>query len=255
MYGYYQMYIDGPTIRTLSGNSDGSGPNLVWHHYLTLGYKVSSKWRVSATQPFNQYIDDKPSSVQDPFVVADPYFSVANPKLLDWEKQNTSVYFYARYYAPFSRPTRQAADKAAPTDSGYGQVRLFLDPIKTWKGGALALNFQTLLQYRIASSSSHRRAMLNKGDPTRQDAIFVLDPVLSYDINSVWEPYLEYATELDHSTNGHWTPWYKGDYVSPGFNINASKRLFLNPYLLFDPSNIKDVKFTQVGFQVVYTFL
>jgi hypothetical protein len=251
--GTYVNEFSGPTIRSLSGNTDGGGTNLQMIHYMALSYKIGSKWSVGLTQPFYQRIDEKPSTEVDPFEASDPYFTVTNPKIWGSEKYGWNLYGYARYYIPVSRATRQTADAASPKDNGNGRVRLFLNPTKTFLDGAVSLNLQTLFQYRLASRNNADRTAAN-GNSKRDDLIFVFDPILAYTFNDTYDAYLEYSFDMSHSTSGHWTYWRKSDYISLGSDVNVTKKLLLNPYVLMDAA-LDQVKYTQIGITAVYYFL
>jgi hypothetical protein len=252
--GTYINEFSGPTLRALSGNTDGGGTSLQMIHYIAMSYKLGSKWSVGLTQPFYQRIDEKPSTEVDPFEASDPYFTVTNPKVWSNEKYGMGLYAYARYYIPVSRATRQAADAASPKDNGNGRIRLFLNPTKTFLDGALTLNLQTLFQYRLPTHNDADRAAANKGVSKRDNLIFVFDPILAYTFNDTYDAYLEYAFDMTHSTDGRWTYWRKGDYVSLGSDINVTKKLILNPYVLSDAA-FDQVKYSQIGITAVYYFL
>ncbi len=255
--GTYQNWFRGSTIRTLSGNTDGSGTNLLMTHYAALGYKLGSKWSMSMTQPFTQAIDEQPATSVDPFVAGDPYVTFTNSRVLHSDKYGTNLYTYLRYYAPFSRATNRNMNAASVNDAGRGQVRLYLSPTKTFLDGAVTLNLQTLFQYRIAARNNAERTLAN-GEPYRNDLVFIFDPVLSWAPNETYEWYIEYAFDMTHNTKGNilskWTKWKANDYFSPGVNIMVTKKLLVNPYLEITPK-AKEFKNMGIGSNIVYYFL
>jgi hypothetical protein len=251
--GNYINEFSGPYVRSPSGNLDGSGTNLLMIHYISLSYVLGSKWRVGITQPAYMRIDEKPSSQVDPFEPTDPYLTFTNTRVLGSERYGTNLYAYLRYYIPVSKSTINGANSYSPSDKGNGQLRFTLIPSISLMGGALNLSGATFVQYRIAKQSSHDRAAA-KGDPNRDDMIFVFDPILAYTVNDTVEAYLEYAFDMTHSTEGKWTSWKKGDYLAPGLNLQLTKKFLLNPYLLWEP-RFKELRNTGIGVTAVYAFL
>lgn len=252
--GSYINEFSGPYLRAPSGNISGGGTSLQMIHYISLSYILGSKWRVGITQPAYMRIDEKPSSEVDPFEPTDPYVTFTNPRVLNSERYGTNLYAYLRYYIPVSKSTINAANDYSPNDRGNGQVRFTLIPSVTFLGGALNLSGATFVQYRIPRQSSHDRAAANKGNPTRNDMVFVFDPILTYTVNDTVEVYLEYAFDMTHSTDGKWTKWKKQDYLAPGANLQLTKKLMVNPYLLWEP-RFKELKNTGLGVTAVYAFL
>lgn len=258
---HYQLWFRGSNVKALSGNSDGNGTNLLMTHYLGLGYRISSKWSISVTQPFTQRIDNKPADEVDPFASNDPYLSLTNPRVLNSQRYGFNLLGQLRYYLPFSRGTSQAVAKAAPADTGHGMFRFLVAPSKTWLDGALNFTPNIMAFYRLPARTNAERttAQAAKGGSGAHDHLsLIFDPVLSYALSEKLELYLEYAASMDHSTaaplGSKWTKWKTEDYVSPGANIQLTKKLLLNPYLDFPP-RIDDLNLTGVGLQAIYSFL
>jgi hypothetical protein len=255
--GNYQLWFRGPRTTTLSGNTNGAGMNLIATHYLGLGYKVGSKWSVSATQSFTQNIDEIQNTTKDPFVANNPYLTVSNSRIWASDRYGTSLSGYLRYYAPLSRSAQRAADLAEVDEAGNGSIRLLLTPSKSWMDGNLTFSATSLVEYRLAARTSAERQTI-KDSPYRNDMIFLITPTLSYAFNSVVEGYLEYGFDLTHSTKGNvFTKWgkYKDtDYLSPGANITVTKRLSLNPFLEFAP-RVKDAKDMAINIVALYSLL
>jgi hypothetical protein len=261
--GNYQLWFRGPRTTTLSGNTSGDGMSLLATHYLGLGYKVGSKWTVSATQSFTQNIDeisslsDDPVNGVDPFVANNPYLTVSNARIWASDRYGSSLSGYLRYYAPFSRSAQRGADAASPNDAGNGSIRLLMTPSKSWRDGALTFSSAFFLEYKLAARTSNERRIAN-GNPYRNDMVFLITPTISYAFSSAFEGYLEYGFDLTHSTKGNvFTKWgtYKDtDYLSPGANITVTKRLSLNPFLEFSP-RIKDAKDMAIHLVALYSFL
>jgi hypothetical protein len=253
--GTYQAWFRGPTTATLSGNTSGAGHNLALSHYLALGYKIGSKWSVSATQPFTQTIDENPAN--DPFVAGNPYLTITRPSVYSNEKYGVSVYGYLRYYAPVSRSAQRAVDAASPDEAGKGSMRLYLAPNKAFRDGKLNVSVPFLLDYRIASRTRAARELAN-GEPFRNDMVFAVSPTVGYAFTPKVEGYLEYGFDLTHSTRGSLlTKWGKAtdtDYFSLGGNISLTKRLLLNPYTVSE-MRLKDLKTTQLHLVAVYSLL
>ncbi len=253
----YQAWLTGPTVYGIDGgDANGTGTNLNILHYGIVGYKLGSKWKVSATQVFSQTIDEVPSAIVDPFVGTDPYLTFSNSSILKNERYGFNLSGYIRYYAPFSHATKAKVRAASAKDNGGGQVRLYVNPSKTWLDGALSFTAQSLLQYRIASRSDQARILANRS-ANREDMIFVFDPILAYAFNSKVEGYVEYAMVMyhnTHKTSNSWGKWKDNDVVSLGANLQLTKQLLLNPYTE-TPPRMKEAKNTKLGLIAAYTFL
>lgn len=269
---YYLLEIGGPTIKALSGNSEGNevsaggatygGTNLTFIHYFAAGAKIGSKWTVMVTQSASQYVDEVPTGVRDSFVVNDPYITFSNSRILAAPQvSNFKLNGYVRYYAPLSRTSNQRIDAAAPTEAGRGTVRLTLNPNFSWLDGALALNFYNLFHYRFSSVSNPERTAKNAGSASRADYYHIFDPILSYSINSKVDIYLEYAAYMRHNSrpNAEGKQWSRLDSehsLSPGLYISAAKGLFLNPYISWgDGASLGRIGKSTIGFAAQYTFL
>jgi hypothetical protein len=251
--GSYINEFSGPYVRAPSGNLNGDGTNLQMIHYISLSYILGSKWRVGITQPAYMRIDEKPATEVDPFEPTDPYITFTNTRVIGSERYGTNLYAYLRYYVPVSKSTINGANDYSVNDRGNGQVRFTLIPSVSLLGGALNLSGATFVQYRIAKHSSQERAAV-KGDPKRNDMVFVFDPILTYTVNDTVEAYLEYAFDMTHSTDGKWTSWKKQDYVSPGLNLQLTKKLMVNPYFVWEP-RLKELRNTAIGVTAIYAFL
>jgi hypothetical protein len=249
----YVFEMFGMNSKALSGNTDGTGGTITINHYLGLSYKLGSKWSVGATQPFRQLIDQKPSSVADPFSASDPYLALNNSSIIKSASNNFNLSGYIRYYAPVSRETNQTAARAARTDRGHGLLRAGLNPSKTWMDGALNLTVYNIFYYRLAQNSSQER-FLKTGNPNRDDYYYAFLPVLSYSISNVFDVYLEYASLMRHNTEGKWTNFKKEDYVGVGTNITATPKLTINPYFQAAP-RARGVESIDIGLTMVYALL
>ncbi len=254
----YQAWLSGPTAKSLSGNSDGNGTNLTLTHYVGTGYRITKALSINVTQPFQQKIDEQPASVVDPLTSLDPYMTLSHGSIAGSEKYGTSLSGYLRYYMPLSRATNKSANAFSANDAGNGAVRLLVTPSKSFMDGALSISGTTLVHYRLAKQSSQERAVA-KGTGTRNDYYFLFNPSISYDISSKVGVYVEYATgTLTHNTgDGNWTKLNNADlgqYISPGINWQASKRLGVNPYVSWGPV-FRGVKNTNIGVIATYTFL
>lgn len=250
----YQLWLRGPNVRDLSGGDRDNKTNILMTHYFSLGYKLPAPWSIGVNQPFTQTIDEKPQAAADSWIANDPYATLSNAEVWTNKKYGLNLFAYLRYYAPFSRATSQNVAKAAPVESGRGQLRFLINPSKAWLDGTLNLTLTTLLQYRLASNSSRVRAALNAGNSNRDDMLFVFDPILGYMFTKDIEGYFEYATLMNHNTNGHWTSYKATDYISVGVNLQLTKKLNLNPYLDSSP-RLNEFKFAGIGLNAVYSFL
>lgn len=268
---YYLLEVAGPTIKSLSGNSEGNevsvggtqygGTNLTFIHYLAAGMKLGSKWTVMVSQSAAQYVDEVPVGTRDSFVMNDPYITFSNSRILAVPQAKFALNGYVRYYAPLSRLSNQRIDSAAPNEAGRGTVRLTLNPNFSWLDGALALNFYNLFHYRFSAVSNPERTAKNGGSASRADYYHIFDPILSYSINSKVDVYLEYAAYMRHNSrpNAEGKQWSRLDSehsLSPGLYISAAKGLFLNPYISWggEPSLSRIGKST-IGLAAQYTFL
>jgi len=249
----YDMEFYGPSIKSLSGNSAGAGTNLTINHYFGIGYKLPGSWAWGLKQSFTQSIDEVPSAAKDPFVTNDPYMTVVNSKIIGSEKYGTNLLAYLRYYAPFSRATSKETNKVGRKDAGNGRFRFLVSPSKSWLDGDLNLSLTSFLQYRMASNSDSARQTRNNS-PHRDDLTFVFDPTLSYSITKEIGVYLEYAFDMNHSTEGKWTSYKLQDYVALGGNFQATKKLLLNPYISSAPAR-NEFQYASVGLTAVYKFL
>lgn len=247
----FEMY--GMNTEALSGNVAGGGTNLTINHYFGLGYKIGSKWSVMATQPFKQVIDEKPSSVVDPFSASDPYLTFSNSSILKSAPNNFNLSGYIRWYAPTSRLSQQRVDAASRVETGYGLLRAALTPSFSWMDGALSFNFYNFFYYRLAKNSSQER-FLKTGNPNRDDFYYIMDPILSYTLNKTFSVYLEYGAVLRHNTEGKWTNLKKEHYVATGLYINATPKLFLMPYISARPE-ARGFRSMDMGLIASYTLL
>lgn len=267
----YLAWLTGPNSRALSGNVAGEGTALTITHYPAVGYRLGSKWTMMITQPFTQSIDEKPSTEQDPFLANDPYITFSNSRILHSDKYGTNLFGYIRYYAPFSRATRDGYNAGSFRDRGNGVIRFYMNPSKTFMDGALTLNFVTLLNYSLPGNSAAERAAKSSrevakggtpnkytGTGVREDFYFVIDPSIAYALSDKVEVYLEYATGyIRHTTDGKLSKMNHptdGQYISPGLNITVGKNVFLNPYVSFGPV-FRGLKNMDIGLQAQYTFL
>lgn len=249
----YDMEFEGPTVKSLSGNTAGAGTSLKITHYAGIGYKLPGNWAWGLKQSFTQLIDEAPSATSDPFVSNDPYMTVVNSKVIGSEKYGTNLLAYLRYYAPFSRATSQETNNVGRKDAGNGRVRFTIIPSKTWLDGDLELTLATFLQYRMASNSKSARQARNNS-PHRDDLIFVFDPILAYSFTKEVAAYVEYAFDMNHSTEGKWTSYKLQDAVVLGGNFQATKKLLLNPYVSSAP-NRNEFQNASVGLNAYYKFL
>lgn len=251
--GTYQLWFRGPTTSTLSGNTNGRGHNLALSHYFALGYRIGSKWSLSATQPFTQTIDEVPTN--DPFIAGNPYLTITRPSILGSQRYGTNLYGYIRYYAPVSRGSQRAVDAASPDEGGHGTLRLYMAPSKSFRDGRISVSAPFLLDYRMASRNDAERTAAN-GEPFRNDMVFFIAPSVSYSFTPKLDGYLEYGFDLTHSTKGNLTSkWGKAtdsDYFTLGANISLTKRLLLNPYTVSE-LRMKDLKTTQLHLVALYS--
>ncbi len=250
----YLLEVLGARTKTLSGNT-GDGTNITLNHYLGLSYKIGSKWGVGVTQSAGQIINENPND--DPLVFKDPYVTFSNSNIWSSQRYGTSLTGYIRYYAPISRNTQRAVDAASRNEAGKGSIRMVLTPSKSFMDGNLTISASTLLQYRMSSRTNAQRIAAN-GDPFRNDMIFLMTPTVEYSFTPKISGYLEYGFDMTHSTRGSlftkWGTYKTNDYVSPGANIQVTKRLFLNPYLDFPPA-LRDTKDMGISLTAIYSLM
>lgn len=259
----YLAWLTGPNTQALSGNKDGSGTNLTLTHFATIGYKLTDKMSLTATQAVQQLIDDKPAKEVNPWVFTDPYLTLSHSKLAHAEGLATAFNLsgYLRYYVPVGRGTHDTNNAGRVNDTGYGAMRVFVNPSLSWFDGKLSLSPQTLANFKFASLSREERARrAGGGNGDREDFYVLFDPVLDYQISSKVDVYIEYATGyLRHHSNGKFVtnPRTPGDgqWVSPGLNWSPTKHIALNPYFSWGPEFKGGLKNTDIGLQAQYSFL
>ena len=286
---YYLAWLTGPRTEALSGNKDGTGTNLEIRHYPTFGGKFNETLSLVFTPQFTQLYNVKPQAEQRHFTLDNPYFTLEDSKLWKNELYGLNLDAYLRYYLPTSRFTHDQnnvgylpPDTLAPNDNGRGEIRLYLNPTKSFLDGKLTLSGAMLANLKLARLSGDERLArqqaklddLTDNDtlvrqsegadlsftPTtaREDLYVFIDPVVTYSVTPKLDLYLEYATGyLHHDTNGHWTSTnhsVEGRYFSPGAYWAAAKGLSVNPYISYGPVFQGLVK-ADLGLQVTYTFL
>ncbi|MGZ3655331.1 MAG: hypothetical protein ACXVB9_04490 [Bdellovibrionota bacterium] len=273
----YLMWLTGPRTEALSGNKDGTGTNLMMRHYPTLGFKFNDDISLTATELMTQTYNDKTDLESRHFTVDDPYLTLDDAKLLHSETYGTNLDAYVRYYVPVSRASRDGfntgylpSDTLAPNDAGNGQIRFYLNPTKTFLDGALTFSGAVLANVKLSRLSTEERIarqqtelLKNGGDldtatGARENAYIFLDPTVTYSVSSKVDLYLEYSTGyLHHSTAGSWTKLTdpnEGQYISPGINWAAAKKLNVNPYISWGPV-FQGLTKADLGLQIQYTFL
>jgi hypothetical protein len=196
---------------------------------------------------------------------------------------------YLRFYLPISRFTHDETnvgylppDLLAPNDNGRGEIRLYLNPTKTFLDGKLTLSGAMLANLKLARLSPGERTARQQAQldhlsatdlvirqqaglsgsyvpsGTRENLYVFLDPVVTYSVSPTLDAYVEYASGfLHHSTDGHWTSTNnasEGRYFSPGVNWAAAKGLSVNPYISWGPV-FEGLSKADLGVQVNYTFL
>lgn len=240
----YINELYGMNSKSLSGNLDGSGRNLTMNHYESLGYKLGKGWSVAGTAVFRQHIDENPDT--QTFEKRDPYFTVSNAALFNNERYGTSLYFFARYYAPFSRATKRGVNSR--TDAANGLVRIALNPSKTWLDGKITTTLGTSTYIRFAKNAP----------AVHENYFFYLNPSVSYSVSSKLEAYLEWNTGyLRHTTDGKWTSMKDasgGGYLSPGVNWMPTKKITINPYISWSEP-VYQIKNTDIGITSIFSIL
>ena len=247
----YFMEFFGMNGKAIDGQ-EGGGSDLTINHYGSVGWKLSNKWTVKATQAMQQRIRKKVEG-QDDFIMTDPYFTFSNSKIASSDKYGTNLAGYVRYYAPFSRATNQNVGTA--NDQGNGAIRLLVAPSKTFMDGALTISCPSFIQYRLNKSTAQERSALNNGDSSRIDYRAFINPIVAYSLSAKTEAYLEFGTNyINHSTKGTWSNIQDVAYISPGLNLSPAKKVLVNPYVAWDVSAIQLNK-ASIGVNAQYTFL
>ncbi len=251
--GTYIFETYGQTVQDLDG-VDGPGKNFTINHYFSLGYKVGSKWTISAAQMLGQKIDD--NELNDPLVVSDPYVTFSNSSILKNEKYGFNMNGFLRYYMPVSRATRQNANRASDEERGGGMIRFMLNPTKTWLDGALSFNLLSQIYYYVPSRNDGERLAAN-GTPERMDYFLLFDPTLGYDFNETYSAYVVFESVLAHRTNGQGFTKFNepnwGHNVQLGSYLNYGS-LTLNPVISMGPV-YAGLKSAGLTFTAIYRFL
>jgi hypothetical protein len=259
MRASYLFRLAGPSVQSLSGNATGGGTSLAITHFPTLGYRIGSKWSVSATQPFSQRIDEAPAAQADPFVANDPYVTFTNGNILSQARHGVSLSGYLRYIIPVSRATNQNSKLGRRPDAGNGAVQVYLGASRSELDGKVTVAVAALGRYRIPGLSSQERGALS-GSSVREDYFLLLNPSVSYAFSPKYDVYIEYISGfLTHSTDSKWTKFNDpnvGQLVSVGTNAYLG-RLSINPSLSAGPkfNQLKILKTTSIGLDVSYSFM
>jgi len=181
-------------------------------HYFTFGGKAhrrhlpnSTSWELSTTTK-------KPKASRNTSSGADPYVTLSHSKLLHNEEMGFNLEGYARYYIPVSRDTQDGlnsgfiAKDGGPNDVSNGQLRLYVNPTKTFLDGKLTLSGATMMNFKFSRLSAQERfdrqtaEIAKHGDDSveaksfREDAYLFFDPTATYSVSSKVDMYLEYAT-------------------------------------------------------------
>jgi hypothetical protein len=285
----YLAWLTGPRTEGLSGNKGGTGTNLEIRHYPTLGGKFNETLSLVFTPQFTQYYNPKPQAEQRHFAFDNPYFTLEDSKLWKNELYGLNLDAYLRFYLPVSRLTHDESnvgflppDLLAANDNGNGEIRLFINPTKTFLDGKLTLSGAMLANVKFARLSAEQRIARQQAsldnlsantalirqqngldtdyvpNGTRENLYVFFDPVVTYSVSSKVDAYLEYSSGyLHHSTDGHWTSTNnsaEGRYFSPGIYWAAAKGLSVNPYISWGPV-FEGLSKADLGLQVTYTFL
>lgn len=245
----YYLEYRGTKVNALDGTA-GDGTDLTMNHYAILGWKLSSKWSVSLTQPLVQKIRpefDAKGKEQKNLYLADTSITFTNSKIASSSKYGTNLSAYMRYYAPTSNTSVNS--KGTVDDQRNGAIRSIIIPSKTFMDGALTLSGAIDLRYRLANEVNETTGHNNIR------AMF--DPVLEYAINDKISTYLEYYTGyLTHNTKtGTWGKVRDEQGISPGVNWTPTKKILVNPFVSWDGRDIMRANRTQIGLNAQYTFL
>jgi hypothetical protein len=283
----YLLWAQQMHTEALSGNRDGTGTNLLFEHFFTVGAKLSKKVSLKGTVYFDQNIDEDDTTRQ--WEPGDVYLTLSDNSLVHSDVYGFNLDGYVRLYAPTSPRTINGINAGGTSDMGHGKMRLLLNPVKTWFDGKLSFSGLAYMNFYFNRMSPQERfdagtreaAKGGKATPTstRQDMYLVLDPSLTYSVSSKVDVYIEWASGvLRHFTSGvtgtgpvdsRWTSINNpsdGMYLSPGVNWNPTKKLSLNPYLSYQLSAVHDTDVNSVkrrvslfhadiGLQVSYAFL
>lgn len=277
----YLLWLQGMRSEALSGNRDGTGTSLVADHYAALGYNLGNNYSIRLTNLMRQTIDEDPTNRPTEFL--DPYLTLSKSKLVSVEKAAFAVDTYLRYYIPVSNGTINGKNRGVINDTGRGQLRVYINPNKSFFDGALTVAFATLTQFKFNSNTPQERfdkATIEKNKTGRgnlgtsvvsyrEDMYFVFNPSVAWTASSKVEAYVEWAALWRHTTNGKWSSVNHpsdGQYISPGINWTPTKKILVNPYISYQLSaiNIKDnptagqkkgIEHFDIGLQMQYSFL
>ncbi len=139
----YLVWVIGPRTEALSGNKDGKGTALNIEHYFTVGALLAEKLTLNFTALVIHHIDEKPEEKEKQWQWSNPYFTLTHGKLFESERHAFKLDGYLRYYVPVSRNIHDNINKGflnedggAPNDTTRGEVRLLLNPTKSFLDGS-----------------------------------------------------------------------------------------------------------------------
>lgn len=245
----YTMWVTGPTVESMDGKT-GAGSDLTLNQFAMVGFKLSSKWTVSATQYWtNTTRELKPTETNLSF--KDPYVSFTNSSITSSRRYGTNLMAQVRYYLPISPESINT--RGAGSDFRNGRLRFRIEPSKTMADGLIDLK---LTSFFIKNLSSGQR---NEGVTAQKNSVVWFYPSLNFNVSDSFQPYVAYSNYLENYNDQNrggairWNRFNEKHNLELGFNWQPAKGFNINPYLEYGPVFIP--KASSVGLIAEYAFL
>ena len=250
MSASYTMWITGPTVADIDGKA-GDGNNMTLDQFASVGYKVSSKWKVSGTAFWTNKVRSDSEGKKN-LTWNNPYITASNSSFTKSTKYGTNLSAYVRYYLPLSHASADNVGKRVDTKNGV--VRLFIGPSKSFLDGKLVLTGDTYIHRSFAG------ARPSPGVGEQRDWRIYLYPHLTYNWTDKFDTYVAYFNDWEHvrldatrQGGGRWQSFNDKHSLEIGLNWSPIKNLTLSPYLSYGPTFVP--RNSDVGFIAEYAFL
>lgn len=246
----YTMWVTGPTVGALDGKV-GQGEDLMLNQFAMVGYKLSSKWTMSATQYWTNKVRNQ-SDGSDNLTFMDPYVSFTNASVTKSTRYGTNLLFQARYYMPLAHESIDS--RGTKTDNYNGRLRVRVEPSKTWADGVIQAKMTTIFVKSFASSEP-----LKSKESAQRDHILWLYPSVTFNIHDKFQPYVAYSNYIEHFQDrnrggeGRWNSWNDKQNWELGFNWQPLDKVNINPYIEYAPA--QKARNSSIGFIAEYAFL
>ena len=247
----YTMWVTGPTTGALDGK-EGVGSKVALDQFAKVGYRVSSKWTVSFTQPWTNTIREAAGKDRN-LMWQNPYLTASNSNITQSTRYGTKLSGYLRYYMPLSHSSADNVGKRVDTKNGV--LRAVLDPTKTFADGAVTVS-GAIYAHRLFAGEKPGEATSEQ-----RDWRFYLYPRVTYQATDTFQPYVAYFNDLEHvrldktrAGGGRWQSFNDKHLAELGFDWQPIAGLNLNPYLEY-PLSISPSPNMTVNLIAEYAFL